>query len=762
MKGLWHVVALSVSIVILYIFIQQYWILLALIGWLAYLVLRKRLGKLSFFISLTLSLFFLTYIPVIDESSLKPVSTYEQITGQVIKPLNKTERKINFIIEHASTNENILVLYFLNSEPTPLEQRIFNDIKHGASCDLYGKLQPPPSSRNPGQFDYRMFLQKQGITDQLVIESIEHIQCDGSSFFMYRIYKMRLMIQQYIQQQYSDKTAAWIQALVFGSSTQLDDETVELFQRWSLSHLLAISGLHVGLMIGLLYFFLLKCGLVTKEKARWLLIIFLPLYAVIAGGKPSVWRASMMAFLILICSKMKIKLSITDLISIVFLLLLLVDPYIIYQVGFQFSFLVTFGLILSRRWIMETDSLFFQLLKISFISQMIIVPLQFAYFYSFQPLSIMLNTIVVPYFSLFVIPLMFVLTVISPIPVIPLVVDHLFVRIHHFFIGIIKQVDQLFYEPWVFGSFPFSLSLLYYGLFILLMIYIYKHRLITAFSYGCSLTLLIITIVIQPYFSEIGTVTMLDIGQGDAFVLELPQRQGVFFFDAGANFSFLHRQSSDRVYKQILKPYLYFKGIRKIDAIFISHEDVDHSGSVDDLVKEMNVKTIVISDFYEVPKESLQLWKEQKVTVLRVKQHDEIVINDQRFTVLSPLEDRDSPNENSLVIYTHVGGWSWLFTGDIGKETERQIIETYDNLSVDVLKVGHHGSDTSTDETFIATIQPVYALISVGENNMYGHPTPNVLQILEEANVHVLRTDRDGAVIFRYKNNKGTFYKYAP
>lgn len=766
MKGSWHVVALSVSIAILYIFTQRYMFLLALIGWLVYLVLSKRLRKFPFFISLTFSLFFLAYIPHVNDLST-PTFTSDRvhITGKVIEPLTKTDRKVNFLIRDAATDQKILVVFFPTTETRKqslIEQQPFHRVQYGSTCIIQGKIETPPSSRNPGQFNYRKFLAEQGVTKQLIIESLADVRCEGSSPFLHRFYSIRQSIQSFVQNSYSEETAAWIQALVLGETSQLSDETIDLFQRWGLSHLLAISGLHVGLIVGLLYFIFIKSGILTKERARWLLIVFLPVYALLAGGKPSVWRASMMALFLFIFSKINLRLSITDILSIVFLSLLLANRYIVYQIGFQFSFLVTFGLILSRRWVEKTDSLFFQVLIISFVSQMMIVPLQFNYFYTFNPLSIVLNTIVVPYFSLLVIPLMFVLTLIASLPILPTALDTFFSHIHELFMTVVKQVDHLFYEPWIFGSFPLGGSLVFYTLFMLFMIYIYKQRLIAAFSYGCLLTLMIMAVMLQPYFSPNGSVTMLDIGQGDAFILELPERKGVFFFDAGAQFSFKDFEATDHVYQHILKPYLHFKGIRDIDAIFISHEDLDHSGSVGDLVKEMNVKTIVISDYYELSDATLRQWEKHGVTIQRVKQQDEIAINGQVFTIVSPMEDRGSPNENSLVVHTHIGGKNWLFTGDIGKETERQIMNTYTHLSVDILKVGHHGSNTSTDADFIQSIQPSYAFISVGENNMYGHPTPEVIQTLEDANVHVLRTDQDGAVIFRYEGDIGTFYKFLP
>src|SRR5699024_10525890 len=123
----------------------------------------------------------------------------------------------------------------------------------------------------------------------------------------------------------------------------IDEDVTGLFQKWSLSHILAISGLHVGLVVGLLYLLLVKLNIVTKEKAEWLMICFLPFYVLLAGGEPSVKRACGMVLLFIILNKIKLRFSVTDTLSIVFLLLIIFDKFIVYHAGFQLSFAVTFG-----------------------------------------------------------------------------------------------------------------------------------------------------------------------------------------------------------------------------------------------------------------------------------------------------------------------------------------------------------------------------------------------------------------------------------
>jgi len=180
------------------------------------------------------------------------------------------------------------------------------------------------------------------------------------------------------------------------------------------------------------------------------------------------------------------------------------------------------------------------------------------------------------------------------------------------------------------------------------------------------------------------------------------------------------------------------------------------------MIEEMNVQQLVISPYFDMSKDLAVLLETANVDLHVVERGERLQIHDQPFYVLAPSKDYQSANENSIVLYTELGGKYWLFTGDIGKEQEKELLETYPNLIVDVLKVAHHGSNTSTDEAFISHINPEISLISVGENNAYGHPTEEVIHLLMENNSTILRTDQHGAVQFCYKENEGTFYHFLP
>ncbi len=762
LKGYWHFAALAAGAAIVSVYYANDWVIIAFLLWTLYLHFYGRLRKIPIIISLILFFFFSLHIPPPDiQSSTELPHETTSYTGEIRAPVQLTNDKLEFVLEEQYSKQNILILYFpeTNKRETQTESTV-RSLKYGASCMVKGEVELPNESRNPAQFNYRDYLLKNGIAYQLILKDLEDIECNGSKS-LERFYTLREHLLNHVESRFSAYTASWLTAIVFGDDSTMDSEVEDIFQRWSLSHIIAISGSNIGLIVALFYFLLVKLNLLTQEKAQWLMIFFLPVYALLAGGDPSVWRAAIMVVLFILLNKFKLRFSYTDILSIVFILLIIVDKYIIYHVGFQLSFLVTFAILLSKQWVSESKSVFWQVLQISFVSQMVIIPIQFAYFSIFQPLSIILNLIVIPYFTVFVIPLMYILVPISFLPdFLVNILDTCFMHIHQFVIAFITFTDSVLYYPFLTSEFPFIAIIIYFGLFFWFMHDLERAILVRAFCNGLLLALLVMGIAARPYFSPVGTVTMFDIGQGDAFLIELPYRKGVVMIDAGSRFSFEDMEPTASVYQQILRPYFYSRGIRQLDTLLLTHEDIDHVGSTEFLLKEMEVEQLIVSSYFDLS--VMQEWSQirKQPEVVQVKRGDLIEVADQQFYVLGPEIDHASSNENSIVMFTEFGGVNWLFTGDISKAEEWELVQIYPELSVDVLKVAHHGSSTSTDQNFLEVIDPKFALIPVGVNNSYGHPTAKVLETLEKWGVVILRTDQHGAVQFKYKSDGGTFFTF--
>ncbi|WP_186576465.1 DNA internalization-related competence protein ComEC/Rec2 [Aquibacillus kalidii] len=731
------------------------------IGWLVYLVFAKGLQK-RVFVSLMIAIVFLNVWNkgLLVDPSLKfnSSSISNTVVGKIISPVSISSKAIQFTLKPDQVNDKTLVVVY--SDQIQSENQ-YSQLKAGANCTINGLPQPLDRKTNPGQFDYGGYLEKQGITSELIVKDPQNVYCTGASTIN-QLYLARTTVIQKAQEELSPSTASWISALILGDDQFLSDDTIELFQKWGLSHLLAISGLHVGLIVSSIYFSLIKLQLLTREKAQWFVIICLPFYAILAGGAPSVWRASLLTFLALIITKVKIKLTTTDMLGVVFLLLILIKPENMYHLGFQFSFLITYCLLLSKSFI-QNQSRFFSILTISFLSLLTLLPLQLYNFYYFNPLSILINLLYVPYFSFIVMPLLLVITLSLIFPFPFSFVDQMFQNIHHFAMIPLENIDKTLFYPWITGKFPLLMFIPYFVVFILFMNQLSRSNKSKAFYSGCLLVVILLAATLKPYISSSGYVTTLDVGQGDAIVVELPHRKGVILIDVAGTLQANFKSPSDKVYRQVIKPYLLSRGISSIDAVFLSHEDHDHIGSLPYLLGDFKVGKLITSEYFTFSQEAKKILEQKRIEHITLSTGEEFVQGNQHFYVLSPINNNGSTNENSLVLFSKIGGLTWLFTGDINTDIESELVTKYPNLTIDVLKVAHHGSNSSSANSFIETVSPKYALISVGDNNRYGHPHLEVINSLEQEGVSILRTDQVGAIQYQFRSNQlGTFTTQLP
>ncbi|WP_152656309.1 DNA internalization-related competence protein ComEC/Rec2 [Oceanobacillus sp. CFH 90083] len=764
MRGYWHFPAIAAVLAILYHLLAVKWLLLLFAIWLIWLKLLKKMNATVWLITLFSFLIFLYIIPVVPSTVFEESSIEAELTGKIEGEVKLSSKQIQFTINPSHSSVKLLVTYFPEKDENfrvlPLEHSLF----HGSQCMMYQSIEIPPSSTNPAQFDFRQFLLQKQITHQIVLKDFNHIQCTSSEKgILPLLYKLRTDLLHRMEAAWSEDTAPWINAIVFGDTSAMEESVTELFQRFGLSHIIAISGTHVTLVIAFLYLILVKGNIITKEKTQLFLMIFLPVYSVLAGANPPVLRAASMMVIVLVLQKYRWKLPYSDLLCIVFMCFILWDPYIIYHVGFQFSFAVTFAILLSQEWISKSNSPLWKVFQVSFVAQMAILPLQIYYFNIFHPLSILMNLVVIPYFTLFVIPLMYVFTVLHFLPDnILLLLDKVFVFMHKGMLLFIELVDEKLFPPIYLDKFSLFSVIIYFACFFLFMKYVEQKQEKLAWLMGILFIFPILMTAGKPYFQGEGIVTMFDMGQGDAILVEAAKREAVIMIDAGAAFRFEDMEPTRGVYKNIIRAYFHQRGINELDAIIISHDDVDHFGSIRFILEEVKVKEVIVSLYFDTAllKEFQEIQPSVKIT--QVEAGDLLNFNDAiSLSVLAPDIDKGNANDNSLVLYTNLG-LRWLFTGDISKEIEERIIREYPGLQVDILKVAHHGSKTSTGEVFIEAIQPRAALISAGRNNRYNHPSGEVLEVLEDNQVQVYRTDEHGAIQFFYTDEGGTFSTFLP
>ncbi|MEK3853076.1 DNA internalization-related competence protein ComEC/Rec2 [Cytobacillus sp. FSL H8-0458] len=682
---------------------------------------------------------------------------------------------LTVLIELTGKKEKLAASYKIKSEA---EQKILSDhLRIGMTCRVNGTLQNPPTSTNPNSFSYKDYLNHNSIFWILELEQLNLSDCTcNKSRITLPILKMREMGTNHILEHFPEQTAPLAIALVFGDRNFVDEDTIASYQKIGIIHLLAISGLHVGMLAGMFFLAGIRAG-ITRENMTSILIMVLPVYAILTGAAPSVLRAVFMMLLVLLAKKLKAPIQLADVISIVFAGYLFISPFIIYNAGFQLSFAVALSLILSAPAIFKKFTHpFAALLAVSFICQMAAIPILLWHFYEVSIISIIANLVFVPLFSSIVLPVVLIL----------FFIDLLTGGRADFLLHVFEKM--IIFLNWIaemLSAIPNSTLILGRPSVLMLIIYL---LLIPAFFAGWERSknkkaiikngVLPILAIVFHYLSNVftpaGEITFIDVGQGDSILIKLPYGRGNYLIDAGGALmveteDWKMRSDPYETGKDTVVPFLKSKGISKIDKFFLTHGDMDHIGGASAVLREMKVKSVVFpqgAKFSEAEKDLIVQAKNNKSEIVFTKAGDSWLIGDSVFQVLSPfggeMGDGEEKNDGSIVLFAKVGGLNWLFTGDLEEHGEGQLIKSYPKLKADVLKIGHHGSKTSSTELFLAGVKPRIGVISAGRNNRYGHPHNDVMSRLNDYNVKVLRTDKQGAVTYFFKEDSGTFSVQLP
>jgi competence protein ComEC len=273
-----------------------------------------------------------------------------------------------------------------------------------------------------------------------------------------------------------------------------------------------------------------------------------------------------------------------------------------------------------------------------------------------------------------------------------------------------------------------------------------------------------------PFVNPYGKIIFIDVGQGDSILIQMPYNQGNYLIDTGGAIGFAREEWQERKQtfdpgRDVVLPLLKSEGITSLDKLILTHGDGDHIGGSAALFAEIKVKKLILPRLTErssLEKEIVKQAGQEGTTIYFGGAGTSWRSADAEFKLLSPIEKSDDRNENSIVLFAEFGGKKWLFTGDLGVDGEQVFLDKYKGIGIDVLKVGHHGSKFSTSAEFIEELKPEYAIISVGMANRYGHPHAEILQRLEDNRIQTFRTDKNGAVIYVFKKESGTFSTRIP
>ena len=643
----------------------------------------------------------------------KPLNSYysgeETIFTCVITSIENNNGKV---VVKLRSEETLRGTYFLKEN----EEFIY---EIGDLVEINGKLEKPKHNTIFGLFDYYDYLKLKKESWLLQINSIRKIG-ESSNYFDIIKRNINRKLDSYDSKDY-------LKVFLLGDQTNLNLDVVSSYRENGISHLFSISGMHLSFLSGILLFLISRIN--KLEKVSYLIIcIVLISYMFLVGCSASVVRACIFFVLRYIFSLLKIKIPISYIFLFMVSLVLFINPSFLLDVGFQYSISISYFLIIRSNNI--SNNYFLSMLEISTLSFLVGLPISLYYFYQVNFFSILYNLIFVPLVSLIVFPLSFI-TFILPF------FDSLLYKLVNIMEGLSLFLSNIQYGKVIFMKPKLWWIIIYYLLLFL-------------FNRNVYIKVTLFTIIIFLYFyPQIVTeesVLMIDVGQGDSSLIQFNGK--TILMDTGGKVS---KYSSNSISNNTLIPFFKSKGIRKINYLILTHGDYDHMGEAINLVNNFKIEKVIFNcgPYNDLEKELIKVLDKKHIKYYSCIK--ELNIDKNKLYFLQTKE-YDNENDNSNVIYTEIDGYKFMFMGDASSTTEREILEKYNLPDIDVLKVGHHGSRTSSSKEFINEINPKYSIISVGKNNRYGHPNEEVLNNLE--NTKIYRTDQDGSIMFKIKNNQ--------
>lgn len=622
----------------------------------------------------------------------------------------------------------------------------------------------PPLPGNPGMFNFRRYLQLKEVFYQLRLSetNCKILDHDKGTFWKAKLlWPLREYILKISGRYLPQPTRGVVQAMMLGQRQNLERGVVQDFRRTGIVHILAISGLHVGfiLLILLLFFGFLRFPFKAKIFAS---LFFLLLFTALVDFKAPVVRASLMAAFYFLAKMSQRKVQPLNIIAGTGLLILLVQPQQLLQPGFQFSFAAVGGIIYGyprlnayfpfRTGRSKIKSLVNKWLRQPFLVSAAAVlattPLTWYYYGTLQLGAVIVNIFLLPLVGGFVIfSFIFILFVSLGIGLLPGFTAFL----HYYFLGML-EINKFFAGlPFVqmqIGN-PSLWSLLLFVICLFFLLNLTGRVRFFSFGAACLLLILSLSGILSPPRLQI---TFVNVGQGDGCIVQLPNKK-VWLVDAG------DRKFHFDAGRHYILPVLRYYGIKRIQYLVGSHQHSDHIGGFLSVLDEVKVDTLLLSGYpgnTKLYKNILQKARNKGVFV-SFRQRGGLLNagKDCRAYILHPygsfLKGKDfsgkEVNNSSLVIKLVYGKTSFLLTGDLESSAEAALFSFKDLLRADVLKVGHHGSKTSSSAAFLDLIRPRLSVVSVGYRNKYFHPGKKTMARLAGMQAHPLRTDRVGAVV---------------
>ena len=626
----------------------------------------------------------------------------------------------------------------------------------------YAEILEANSERNTGDFNYARYLKGRGITALIYTEdyNVTYVgEYNDPNAFNDRIQSLKAWIVDTIDTYIPKREGGVLKAIFAGDKRYIDAVVKESFKITGLSHIISVSGLHLTILSNFISL-LLNTLFIRNKRIKNVIMIFTTfMLMLLMGFTPSVLRSGIMLIIANLAYFADRESDSLNSMCIAAFIIFLINPVSAYDLGFLLSFASTLGIVLiypcfserlklgRKRFVNTIISAVFTTIS----SQAVALPISVLYTNSMSTVFIITNLLVVPFMPMLLLfGVLFLFEAAVGLLVKPFLSGLIFILTY----GIIELMT------W-FANIPYSSILLcgkiFFTAYVIIFIsaicirYVAKLREISMKKKFISYIIILIVAIVSfitsytPSLPGEARVTFLNVGQGDCALIQTSNNTSIMIDGGGTNIE------DYSVGDEVVIPYLISNNVRKIDYAVITHFHDDHAEGVITLMKNYHVNNLIVPDVVvsdnKIKDYAYGIAKEQNINIIEVSDGDKLDIDNVTLDILSPAKGFDGDiNNTSIVLKAQCAGASFMFTGDAEKSAEKRLLGR--NLKSDVLKVGHHGSTTSSTDEFVKAVSPRYAIISVGEDNVYGHPAGKTIYTLLKYGIEYMRTDLNGTIIF--------------
>lgn len=608
----------------------------------------------------------------------------------------------------------------------------------GDFIEVKGVLEEPTNNTIPNTFNYKNYTYHKKISNIIKIDSFTKSK-DNKNIFI----KVKNFILKRIE---NIKFNSYLYAFILGKSSYINNNSYNNYKINGVTHLFALSGLHVSLFSNIILFILNKLKL--KEKSSFIITsIFLIFFSFIASFTPSILRATIFFILSSLNKIYYTFIKPKNILFVTFSILIFISPFYIYDTGFILSFTITYFILLLNENITIKGNIK-SILVISILSFLSSLPIIINLSYEVNIIGFINNIFFIPLVTNIIFPFSLIVVLIPKLSIVLNLLTNVMEVISSYSSNILNLTIY-------FQRLNLIEIFIYY---LLLTLIIKKHR-----KLFIVLFILMVFIYIKPCLDKNNYIYFIDVSQGDSTLIRTKNNKSILI-DTGGKISYKSEKWKEKnkdfnlmISSQI--PFFKSIGLKQIDYLILTHGDADHMKESINLVNNFKIKNVIFNcgNYNYLEKELIKVLKNKSIKYYSCINSINVDSYNLKF-----LKTRDyyNENDNSIVIYTKIDNYKFLFMGDAGTLKEEDILEKYKIKNIDFLKVGHHGSDTSSSKNFINSINPKYSIISVGKNNKYGHPKESVLGTLSNSKIY--RTDLNGTIEVKINKKRNIIHTYNP